>query len=548
MANEQWKGLGSLGWEAIPAISVALCDRNSEIRHAAMLALSRVTLDEDKLPIDISDPGREEVYKILLHLLLFGGFIITEFAIMLLGQLGDPRAVPYLVCNIKHERALSTGGASFPYPRDAIRALGRIYFALPADHPRQPGIVRILIRLGQVKDGKTDISEEVLPVFAATLWKIYQTLPAQHPQRQQIAQALADLIRIKHLKPELAISIFGLLGQLKQTQGFLKLLRVKDGKTDIPEYILPAFVATLQGNYQALPIQDPQRPQIALALANLLYVEKLPVSLSVSILKFLGQFRENQVIAEIRCNAIVVLRLLNAATTPSDNERVFPALVVIQPAFSHLTLEMAKAVFRLPIEAVLGDSAFDSCSIIEFIVKDLKAKPVIARNPRRSKDPDIKLSRAGIPTCAAGFDMISRGKYYDKEQNRVRHKFSCPIKMSKKFARKVGWFCPWNHTKFFSNRYGCTTNLRVDVDTSIRQNIDYGSQTFKKLYNLRSSTERIFSRLLSILMQRPSTKGLNATRNLCTIAHITVLVIALAAIKTGHRDNTRFVKSFIPNL
>jgi len=186
-----------------------------------------------------------------------------------------------------------------------------------------------------------------------------------------------------------------------------------------------------------------------------------------------------------------------------------PVAEITQPANiyeQHLImplLKRVKKVFGFPTEAVLGDSAFDSYNIIEFIVKELKAKPVIAKNPRRSKDPAMKLSRADIPTCAAGFEMISRGKFYDKEQNRIRHKFVCPIKRSKKFAHKVGWFCPWNHPKFFSNRYGCTTNLRIDVDTSIRQNIDYGSQTFKKLYNLRGSTERIFSRLLSILMQRP---------------------------------------------
>ena len=211
-------------------------------------------------------------------------------------------------------------------------------------------------------------------------------------------------------------------------------------------------------------------------------------------------------------------------------------------------LQYVKKIFSLPIEAVICDSAFDAYNIIEFIVKDLKAKPVIPKNPRRSQDPDIKLSRTGNPICVAGFEMASHGKFYDKEQNRMRHKFICPIKASKKFAKQVGWFCPWNHPKFFSNRYGCTTNLRIDVDTSIRQNIDYGSQTFKKLYNLRGSSERIFSRLLSILMQRPSIVGLNATRNFCTIAHITVLVIALAAVKTGHKNKARFVKSFIPNL
>ncbi len=238
----------------------------------------------------------------------------------------------------------------------------------------------------------------------------------------------------------------------------------------------------------------------------------------------------------------------------NDSITELPIAEITEPANVHEQhliipqLQQVKKIFKLPIEAVLGDSAFDSYNIIEFIVKKLKAKPVIAKNPRRSKDPEMKLSRTGIPICAAGLEMVSRGKFYDKEQNRLRHKFVCPIKAGKKFARKLGWFCPWNHPKFFSNRYGCTTNLRIDVDTSIRENIDYGSQTFKKLYNLRSSAERIFSRLLSILMQRPSTRGLNATRNLCTIAHITVLVVALAAVKTGHKDKARFVKSFIQNI
>ena len=240
--------------------------------------------------------------------------------------------------------------------------------------------------------------------------------------------------------------------------------------------------------------------------------------------------------------------ILNDAVTELPVAEVtYPANVpeqhLIIPQLKHI-----KKAFKLPIKAVIGDSAFDAYDIIEYIVKKLRAKPVIPKNPRRSKDANIKLSPKGIPTCVAGFEMVSKGKFYDKEQNRMRHKFVCPIKAGKKFTRKLGWFCPWNHPKFFSNRYGCTTNLRIDVDTSIRQNIDYGSQTFKKLYNLRGSTERIFSRLLSILMQRPSVIGLNATRNLCTIAHITVLVIALAAVKTGHKDKVRFVKSFIPNL
>lgn len=142
--------------------------------------------------------------------------------------------------------------------------------------------------------------------------------------------------------------------------------------------------------------------------------------------------------------------------------------------------------------------------------------------------------------------MTSRGVFYDKSQNRKRHKFICPITGSKKFAKKVP-VCPWWHPKFL-NGSGCISYLRVDVDKNIRKSIDYGSETFKKLYNLRVSSERIFSRLLSICMQTPSVTGLNAISNHCTIAHISALAIALTAVKTDQRDKIRFVKTFFPNL
>jgi len=77
-----------------------------------------------------------------------------------------------------------------------------------------------------------------------------------------------------------------------------------------------------------------------------------------------------------------------------------------------------------------------------------------------------------------------------------------------------------------------------------KRKIDYGSERFEKRYNKRTSVERVFSRLLSITMQRPSVIGLQATRNHCTIAHITVLLVALTAHRMGLKNNIRFVKFF----
>jgi len=203
---------------------------------------------------------------------------------------------------------------------------------------------------------------------------------------------------------------------------------------------------------------------------------------------------------------------------------------------------------RLPvkIQAVIGDAGFDSSSIIEYIAKDLQAKPIIAKNPRGGSNPDIKLSSKGTPVCVAGLELISWGKFYDRKRGYMRHKFVCPIKARKKIARRFG-FCPWNHPNFFNNRFGCVVNIKEDADPSIRNSIDYDSRTFKKLYAMRTSSERIFSRFLTFCMQEPSIRGLNANSNVCTIAHITLLALALSAVRAGQADKIRFIKRLVPH-
>lgn len=214
----------------------------------------------------------------------------------------------------------------------------------------------------------------------------------------------------------------------------------------------------------------------------------------------------------------------------NDAESELPLAEVTLPANVRGTsvaipqLKFVRDDLRLVPCAVIADSEYDSTTIIEYIVKNLGAKPRISRNPRRGAPSTTKLTSSGVPLCIAGFEMLSRGIFWDKKQNRKRHKFVCPIKGSKKFAKDHP-YCPWFHPKFIEGS-GCYRYIRVDVDESIRANIDYGSESFKRDFSKRSSSERVFSRLLSILMQKPSVTGLAATANLCTISHITVLAVA----------------------
>jgi hypothetical protein len=198
--------------------------------------------------------------------------------------------------------------------------------------------------------------------------------------------------------------------------------------------------------------------------------------------------------------------------------------------------------FNFQTQAVMADAAYDSESNLKFVIDEIHALPRIARNLRWEKIREPNLSSTGVRICIAGFEMIYWGKF--KDRGKIRKKFVCPITHSKKFAKKIST-CPWNHPAFQKGR-GCTAYLREDKD--IRKEIDYGSQIFKEHYNKRTSSERVFSRLLTFCMQKPTVYGLNAVSNHCTIAHISVLLIALTAAISGHKDKIRFIKKFLPNL
>ncbi|OQX53689.1 MAG: hypothetical protein B5M48_02850 [Candidatus Omnitrophica bacterium 4484_213] len=72
-----------------------------------------------------------------------------------------------------------------------------------------------------------------------------------------------------------------------------------------------------------------------------------------------------------------------------------------------------------------------------------------------------------------------------KDRGKLRLKFIYPITHSKSF-RKSNPYCPMWHPKFLNGK-GCTAYLRVDED--IRERINYGSEEFKKIYNLRTGSE-----------------------------------------------------------
>jgi len=221
---------------------------------------------------------------------------------------------------------------------------------------------------------------------------------------------------------------------------------------------------------------------------------------------------------------------IHEVTHPADHDEKKVAVPLLKEMMSQL---------QLSVSHVAGDANYDTEDILKFIISEVKARPVIPLNPRRRQKDSFQLKKDKV-FCPANLEMHRKGRM--KNQNRIYLQYSCPLYWGIKYKGKY-LLCPIEHPKFFKQK-GC--NYLMRLSPSVRDTIDYGSFRFKKIYNKRSSIERVFSRLLILAMQKPTVVRLLATRNHCTIAHITVLSVALAAHRMGFTDKIRYVKSFLP--
>lgn len=232
-----------------------------------------------------------------------------------------------------------------------------------------------------------------------------------------------------------------------------------------------------------------------------------------------------------------------------DSLSELPVFELTKPANifdSKITISAFKELkknFKFKPKGVLGDAAHDTNAIRKYIRKKLKTKDFIPINPRATKQ-DIKFTSHNTRVCIAGFEMYPWGTF--KDRGRIRKKFVCPITHLKTFAKKHKYQCPMNHPKFANG--GCYAYVRIDGNDYRAKSIDPKSEYFKRIYKLQSGSERGFSRLLSFYMQRPMLTGIDAVSNQCTLAHITILTIAIAAVKAKQKDKIRFIRGILKDL
>jgi len=138
--------------------------------------------------------------------------------------------------------------------------------------------------------------------------------------------------------------------------------------------------------------------------------------------------------------------------------------------------------------------------------------------------------------------MKSAGKW--TEGNRDRIKFRCPIKASRKLAKKHGEICSANHPSFDTGKcYGCTKYL--DVTDDARSRVPRDSREFKNTFRHRQTVEQYFSRIGDREAEQTTHYGFTAISNQMTIAHLTASLIAVAAgIELREPDRIRCYRTF----
>ena len=196
---------------------------------------------------------------------------------------------------------------------------------------------------------------------------------------------------------------------------------------------------------------------------------------------------------------------------------------------------LADAHSFLPVSecTFLADKGYDVKSIYNQVSRLYDGECIIPLNKRNTKD--TRLLPVGVPVCEAGLAMWKDGKFSDN--GRTRQKFCCPLKSSKDAD------CPCHHKNFYNGRKhrGCTKYITISDD--LRLSADRNSQYFKSSYSLRTECERYNSRFKNTGQERMWVRNKSSVTSLNTLAHISLLAVAVAAVTTCPGQSYRKLKS-----
>lgn len=198
-----------------------------------------------------------------------------------------------------------------------------------------------------------------------------------------------------------------------------------------------------------------------------------------------------------------------------DARSELPLSLTVTPAHRHDSAQAIPLMEQLPVkpEAYCLDMGYDVKAVYEH-VHSRGAKAIIPLNRRGEKQPPAGLDANRTPVCSMGYPMV----YWGADAKRGELKFRCPH-----VCGKVD--CPQGSSWCSSSDYGMVVKCKIADDLRGHSLPHRSSRTWKELYNLRTSVERVFSRLKEMLgADSLKVRGLQKVT-----AHLTLCCIVLLA-------------------
>ena len=159
------------------------------------------------------------------------------------------------------------------------------------------------------------------------------------------------------------------------------------------------------------------------------------------------------------------------------------------------------------------DMGYDTKDIYQ-AARSFKSQAIIPLNRRGEKIPPEGMDENRTPVCSMGYSMV----YWGCEKDRGILKFRCPH-----VCGKVE--CPNGSAWCSESNYGLVVKKKVEEDPRSFCTPHRGTREWEKLYNQRTSVERVFSRLKEHLSANSTrTRGIHKVTS-----HLLLCCIALLA-------------------
>ena len=180
-------------------------------------------------------------------------------------------------------------------------------------------------------------------------------------------------------------------------------------------------------------------------------------------------------------------------------------------------------------DAVITDKGYDSKNNNDIVYKEYKASPIIPIREREGAQQIAICNAKGTPTCGCGLEMV----YWGRDGNYL--KYRCPHVLGKSTCKSL-WPCT-------SSAYGYVLKLPISDDVRRHPPIPRETKKWKRLYKLRTSVERVNSRLKDLLGLRRIT--LRGIVKVTVRSLLSLLVMAATAIGMSQRNRLKEVRSLV---